>query len=89
MPSGETDVGSYVAGLLRDHAGGTALPFATVDRATGQLVGATRFLNVEFWTWPAGSPYQRGAEVPDVVEIGGTWLAPSAQRTGSTRRRSS
>ena len=73
---------SYVEGLLRAHAMGTALPFATVDRQTNQIVGATRFLNVEFWDWPAGSPYQRGARVPDVVEIGGTWLAQSAQRTG-------
>jgi RimJ/RimL family protein N-acetyltransferase len=45
-------------------------------------VGATRFLNVEFWKWPPGSPRQRGTDVPDVVEIGGTWLAPSVQRTG-------
>ena len=73
---------SYVATLLRDHADGRALPFATIDRARGQVVGATRFLDVQFWSWPADSPYQRGADVPDVVEIGGTWLAPSAQRTG-------
>jgi RimJ/RimL family protein N-acetyltransferase len=81
VPSDEADAARYVTILLRDHAAGTALPFATVDRATGQLVGATRYLNVEFWAWPAGSPYQRGAAVPDVVEIGGTWLAPAAQRT--------
>ena len=72
---------SYVEGLLRAHAKGTALPFATVDRATDRVVGATRFLNVEFWDWPAGNPYQRGAHLPDVVEIGGTWLAQSAQRS--------
>jgi RimJ/RimL family protein N-acetyltransferase len=82
VPSGETDMVSYVATLLRDHADGRALPFATIDRARGQVVGATRFLDVQFWSWPADSPYQRGAEAPDVVEIGGTWLAPSAQRTG-------
>jgi RimJ/RimL family protein N-acetyltransferase len=35
----------------------------------------------EFWDWPPGNPHQRGADVPDVVEIGATWLAPAAQRT--------
>jgi len=82
VPSDESEMRRYVEGLLRAHGNATALPFATVDRATGQVVGATRFLNVEFWDWPAGSPYQRGADVPDVVEIGGTWLARSAQRSG-------
>ena len=43
------------------------LPFATVDRATGDVVGSTRI----FFFYP---PDRR-------VEIGGTWLAPSAQRT--------
>jgi RimJ/RimL family protein N-acetyltransferase len=82
VPSDEGEMGRYVEGLLRAHANGTALPFATVDRQSGQVVGSTRFLNVEFWDWPLGSPHQRGVDVPDIVEIGGTWLAQSAQRTG-------
>jgi RimJ/RimL family protein N-acetyltransferase len=82
VPADEEEMARHVAGLLRAHANGTALPFATVDRSTGRVVGSTRFLNVEFWDWPAGSPFQRGAHVPDVVEIGGTWLAQSAQRSG-------
>lgn len=36
----------YVAGLLRDHANGRALPFAVLDRATGQVVGSTRLKNL-------------------------------------------
>jgi N-acetyltransferase len=82
VPSDETEMRRYLEGLLRAHANGTALPFATVDRAIGQVVGSTQFLNAEFWDWPAGSPYQRGAHAPDVVEIGGTWLTQNAQRTG-------
>ena len=82
VPADEAEAAAYVAGLLRAHAAGNALPFATVDRETDTVVGATRFLNVEFWSWPTGSPFQRGADVPDVVEIGGTWLAASAQRSG-------
>jgi N-acetyltransferase len=66
---------------LRGTHAATALPFATLEAASGRVVGSTRYLNVEFWTWPAGSPWQRGETVPDVVEIGATWLAPAAQRT--------
>lgn len=72
---------AYVDEALHLHAQGRALPFATLYAATGRVVGSTRYLNVEFWAWPEGSPLQRGAELPDVVEIGATWLAPAAQRT--------
>src|SRR5688572_14752314 len=71
---------AYVQSALAEHAARRAMPFATLD-ATGTVVGATRFGNIEFWTWPAGNPNQRGADVPDVVEIGWTWLSASAQRT--------
>ena len=52
-----------------------------MDRARGRVVGSTRFGNIEFWPWPPGHPLQRGEEVPDVVEIGWTWLAADVQRT--------
>ena len=81
VPENEAATASYIEGLLKLHAEGKALPFVTVDAASGRVVGATRYLNVGFWAWPAGSPLQRGEDVPDVVEIGGTWLAPAAQRT--------
>lgn len=48
-------------------AGGHQLPFATIDRASGEVVGSTRLFFV--------SPADRR------IEIGGTWLAPGAQRT--------
>lgn len=44
-------------------------PFTTRDAATGRAVGSSRFLNVR--------PADR------VVEIGWTWLNPSAWRTGA------
>jgi RimJ/RimL family protein N-acetyltransferase len=63
-----------------DQAGrGIALPFATIDLRDEQLVGSTRFGNLEFWKWPAGPI--RAARNPDAVEIGWTWLAPRAQRS--------
>ena len=78
----EAEMKAWVESALADRDRDRALPFATVDRRADRVVGATRFLNIEFWTWPPGSPHQRGADLPDVVEIGATWLAPGSQRTG-------
>ena len=44
------------------------------------MVGATRFCEIVFWQWPPGASHQRHG-VPDVVDIGFTWLAGPAQRT--------
>jgi RimJ/RimL family protein N-acetyltransferase len=76
------DMRLYVETALAGRESGTLLPFATINRNTERVVGSTRFLNVEFWNWPVGNPLQRGKQLPDVVEIGATWLARDAQRTG-------
>ncbi|MCI0547689.1 MAG: GNAT family N-acetyltransferase [Candidatus Rokubacteria bacterium] len=81
VPGDEREAAAYIDTALREQAAGRALPFATVARATGRVVGSTRFGNIEFWPWPAGNPHQRGAELPDAVEIGWTWLTAEAQRT--------
>jgi N-acetyltransferase len=81
VPEGEAGALRYIETALGDQAAGRSLPFATVATATGRVVGSTRFLNIEFWAWPTGHPLQRGEDVPDVVEIGATWLAALAQRT--------
>lgn len=57
----------YVEGALAAQATGTVLPFATVARARGQVVGSTRYGNY--------SPKDRR------VEIGWTFVAPPWQRT--------
>jgi N-acetyltransferase len=59
---------AYVETGLAEQRAGTALPFATVERATGMVVGTTRFAN-------AVHEHAR-------VEIGWTWIAPRWQRTG-------
>jgi RimJ/RimL family protein N-acetyltransferase len=46
---------------------GSALPFATVDKSSGQPVGSTRLANIE-------RAHRR-------LEIGWTWIAPPWQRT--------
>ena len=63
---GELD--GYIATALEWQAANTALPFATIDRASGRAVGSTRLANADHanrrveigWTW-LGQPFQRTA----------------------------
>lgn len=52
---------------LAEQAAGICVPFATMERSSGRLVGSTRFLSID-------RSHRR-------VEIGGTWIAPGWQRT--------
>ena len=61
------DLRRYLEEALRDQREGRALPFATIDRATGTIAGCTRFGNIE--------PRHRKAE------IGWTWVGRAFQRT--------
>jgi RimJ/RimL family protein N-acetyltransferase len=81
VPGTEAETRAYIEQALGEQAAGRALPFATVSRATGAVVGSTRLFNIEYWPWPPGNANQRGAHRPDVVEIGWTWLGAAAQRT--------
>ncbi len=81
VPGTAEEMSAWAKTAFADRDAGRAMPFVTVQRATGRVVGSTRFGNIEFWPWPAGNPLQRGADRPDVVEIGWTWLAADAQRT--------
>ena len=81
LPDSPAAMRAYVAAALAQRDAGAALPFATIDARAGKIVGATRFMNIERWQWPAGHPAQRPATEPDAVEIGSTWLTPAAQRT--------
>ncbi len=80
VPNGADAMRRYVDEALAEAARGAAVPFATVDKARGRVVGSTRFGNIEYWKWPFAPvpPLPRG---PDAVEIGWTWLAADAQRT--------
>jgi RimJ/RimL family protein N-acetyltransferase len=57
----------YIGSALGAQAAGTAIPFATVERASGRVIGSTRFMNVD-------AANRR-------VEIGATWIAKPWQRT--------
>jgi RimJ/RimL family protein N-acetyltransferase len=60
------DMREYVESALADRAAGRALPFATIDRASGTVVGSSRFAAIDVanrrveigWTW-IGSRWQR------------------------------
>jgi len=90
VPHGVEATAEYVAQALAAQQAGRALPFATVRVADGMVIGSTRFCEMDYWQGPViWPPAPRGpvgdplAAVPDAVEIGATWLSPSAQGTGS------
>jgi RimJ/RimL family protein N-acetyltransferase len=58
----------WVTQALQEQKQGISLPFTIRDLARERIVGSTRYLGIE--------AQHRG------LEIGWTWLAPSAQRTG-------
>jgi RimJ/RimL family protein N-acetyltransferase len=66
---GRAGMERYLAAALADQHAGSALPFATVLRSTGRVIGSTRFGN-------AAPAHRR-------VEIGWTWLGRAWQRTGA------
>lgn len=78
VPRDEADARAYIESALSDWQAGRALPFATVHRESGVVLGTTRFGNIERWPWPAGNNNVRPL---DTVEIGWTWLTAAAQRT--------
>jgi RimJ/RimL family protein N-acetyltransferase len=71
----------YIDTALAWQSAGTAVPFAIVRVADGAAIGSTRLWDLERWAWPADHP-RHGRSNPDVCEIGHTWLASSAIRTG-------
>jgi RimJ/RimL family protein N-acetyltransferase len=82
VPSGLDDARAYIEVALADQARGASVPFATTDARTGHVMGSTRFMSIEHWTWPSpGSALQRPDGYADVVEIGSTWLSSQAQHT--------
>lgn len=65
---GPDTMDQYLATALAGRQAGTVMPYAIVQRATGTIVGSTRFWKID--------------RVNRKLEIGHTWLAASVQRTG-------
>ncbi|HSB79179.1 MAG TPA: GNAT family protein, partial [Candidatus Methylomirabilis sp.] len=58
---------TYIEVALKAQAAGTVLPFATIEKVSGKVVGSSRYANVD-------STNRR-------LEIGWTWVAPPWQRS--------
>ncbi len=82
VPQGIAEATKYVDTALAWRDEGTAVTYATVRIADGAVIGSTRFWNLERWAWPTGYP-RHARELPDVCEIGHTWLSRSAIRTAA------
>jgi RimJ/RimL family protein N-acetyltransferase len=65
----EASMRAWVEEALRNRDAGAEVPFATVDAATGRVLGSTRFMSI--------APAHRR------LEIGWTWLTPAAHGTGA------
>lgn len=63
------DVRGYIADAVAGRAAGTQIPYATVDAATGRVIGSTRLMVIN-------TANRR-------LEIGWTFLAASWQRSGA------
>ena len=81
VPATTEAMEAHVNMLLREHAEGKVVPFAQCvfdgSGDPGRAVGCTRYMDIR-------APFGRGfpgRPFPDEVEIGGTWLAASVQRT--------
>ena len=81
VPDGIKEMTGYVQTLLSSHQAGQDIAFVQrrieAGGRLGDVVGCTRYMNIYF---PLGR-LSAGTRVPDEIEIGGTWLAKSAQRT--------
>ncbi len=73
VPHGRADMVEYVGALVGGRAAGETIPFAQIRASDGRPVGVTRFLALRA---------RSRDQLPYAVEIGGTWLASSAQRSG-------
>ena len=73
VPDGPVEMEAYVQRALETPG---VMPFAIASQ--GRVVGATRFLRMEHWSRLDDRP----PDIPHVADIGWTWLAASAQRSG-------
>lgn len=72
VPGSADEVDEQVRWLLDERSHGACLPFVLRAASDGTVLGQTRLSSMR--TFP-------GFADPAIVEIGGTWLTPSAQRT--------
>lgn len=67
MIQSEAQMSEWVSQLLSAQARGTDLPFVVIHQATGEVIGTTRYLEIQ--------------QENRALEIGGTWYTLAYQRT--------
>ena len=77
VPQDEPAMRRHVEDALAARAKGIAVPFAVVRLADETVIGSTRFHQLDYWV------RREPKDVPDTCEIGYTWLALEALRTGA------
>ena len=77
VPDDEASMRRYVDEAI---ANPTQMPFATCA-PDGTVIGSTRFMALEWWDGPWKRSGDDGSALPNVAEIGSTWLAHGAQRS--------
>ena len=77
VPQDEPAMRRHVEDALAARARKIAVPFAVVRREDETVIGSTRFHQLDYWAAPEPK------DVPDTCEIGYTWLAREALRTGA------
>ena len=61
------DMQNYISAALKSQEEGTAIPFVTIEKSSGRVIGSTRYGNID-------KENRR-------LEIGWTWITPAWQRT--------
>jgi RimJ/RimL family protein N-acetyltransferase len=82
VPQAKAEATKYIETALAWQRAETAVPFAIVEAQDNDVIGSTRFWNMERWAWPVGHP-MHGRGVPDACEIGYTWFARASIRSGA------
>lgn len=73
VPDNLDSARGYLDTIVHERDAGISYSMVICDRRDSAIVGMTRFLTLRWWY---------GRDAPDAVEVGGTWLSASAQRTG-------
>jgi N-acetyltransferase len=81
VPTGRAEALRYIEAAATARQAGSAAPFAVIRLADEAVIGSTRLWDLHWFDWPAGHPRHGGTD-PDTCEIGHTWLAHTAIRTG-------
>jgi len=82
VPFGDAESAAYIEAAEHARSAGAAAPFAVIRLADETVIGSSRLFDLSWWPWPQGHA-RHGHAGPDTCEIGHTWLARSAIRTGA------